>query len=60
MIAMGYHAGLVSDQRSVGPLFLVIVFATVIVLIAELDNGLAGALRIGQHPIVALSASIGK
>jgi hypothetical protein len=59
MLAMGYHAGLVSDQRAVGPVFLVVVFATVIVLIADLDNGLAGALRIDQRPVIALNASIG-
>lgn len=51
---MGYHAGL-DESKNVGAhLILIFAFASVIVLIHDLDRPLEGFLRVNQQPLVKL------
>ena len=58
MVSVGYLFGLDSDRRSIGAILLAVTFSTVLVTIADLDDGAKGALRISQSPIQNLHANI--
>jgi hypothetical protein len=58
MTAVGYQAGLSATRRSPAMLALVLCFAVVLLLIADLDRGQDGLLRVGQHSLVDLQRSM--
>jgi hypothetical protein len=58
MASMGYQAGLSATRRSPAMLLLVLAFAGVLFLIADLDRPQAGLLRIGQGAMTDLQKSI--
>jgi hypothetical protein len=59
MVALGYEFGLTGARNWAVTLLLVIVFTTVIVLIADLDTPQAGLLQVSQQPLIDLQNSIG-
>jgi hypothetical protein len=58
MAAVGYQAGLSAARRSPAMLGLVMAFSVVLLLIADLDRGQEGLLRISQQSMVDLRTSI--
>jgi hypothetical protein len=56
--AVGYQAGLTTTRRSPVMLALVLAFGIVLILIADLDRGQEGLLRISQHPLLDLQKSM--
>ena len=58
MAAVGYQAGLSATRRSPAMLALVLAFAVVLLLIADLDRGQEGLLRIGQQSMIDLQKSM--
>lgn len=58
MAAMGYHAGVVGTTRSVAGVAVVLSFAVIIVLIADLDRPREGLLRVNQQPLLDLRRSL--
>jgi hypothetical protein len=54
MIAMGYEIGLTGIRSWPGTILLVIVFTTVITLIADLDRPQQGFIQISQQPLIDL------
>jgi hypothetical protein len=58
MGVMGYLEGLTSSTRSPAVIALVVTFATVICLIADLDRPGEGLLRVGQQAMTDLKKSI--
>jgi len=54
MIGMGYQAGSATARRAVVSLFLALAFSSVIALIADLDRGKEGLLRVSQQSMVDL------
>jgi hypothetical protein len=58
MTAVGYQAGLAATRRSPAMVALVLSFAVVLLLIADLDRGQDGLLRIGQQSMVDLQRSM--
>jgi hypothetical protein len=60
MVGMGYHAGLSATRRSPAMLGLVVAFAGVLYLIAELDRSFEGSITVGQQALVDLQKSMRK
>ncbi len=60
MTAMGYEFGLTGARSWAVTILLVIVFTTVITLIADLDSPQEGLLRVSQQPLIDLLNKIGK
>ncbi len=58
MAAMGYQAGLSATRRSPAMLLLVLAFAGVLYLIADLDRGLEGFLTVSQEAMVDLQRTM--
>jgi hypothetical protein len=58
MAAVGYQAALSATRRSPVMLALVLAFAVVLQLIADLDRGQAGMLRISQHSMIDLRQTV--
>lgn len=58
MAAVGYQAALSATRRSPAMLALVLAFAVVLLLIADLDRGQEGLLRVGQQALVDLHESM--
>ena len=58
MAAVGYQAALCVTRRSPAMLGLVLAFAVVLLLIADLDRGQEGLLRISQHSMIDLQKTI--
>lgn len=58
MISMGYQAGLSATRRSPAMLGLVLGFAIVMLLIADLDRGFEGFLTVGQQPMIELQKTM--
>jgi uncharacterized oligopeptide transporter (OPT) family protein len=58
MAAVGYHAGVVGTKRSVAGVAVVLSFAVIIVLIADLDRPREGLLRVNQQPLLDLRRSL--
>jgi hypothetical protein len=58
MGAMGYYAGVAGTTRSVAGLAVVLSFAVVIALIADLDRPREGLLRANQQPLLDLQRSL--
>lgn len=58
MLGVGYHAGLTSKARSLSFVVLVLTFAAVIVLVADLDRPGAGMLRVSQQALVDLRSTM--
>jgi hypothetical protein len=58
MAAVGYQAALSATRRSPAMLALVLTFSVVLLLIADLDRGQEGLLRVGQQAMVDLQNSI--
>ena len=54
MVAVGYQLGAEHSRRWFGTAFLALAFATVLVTIADLDDGSRGFLRISQQPMEQL------
>jgi hypothetical protein len=54
MAAVGYHAGLSSTRRSIAMLGMVVAFAAVLFLIADLDRPGEGFLSVSQQAMVDL------
>ena len=59
MTAMGYEFGLTGARSWAVTLLLVIVFTTVITLIADLDRPQQGLVRVSQQPLIDLLNKIG-
>lgn len=59
MAAVGYQAGLSATRRSPMMIGLVLAFAVVLLLIADLDRGQEGLLRVGQQAMADLQKTIG-
>ncbi len=57
MTAIGYHEGLTSVSRSPAVLALVLTFAAVMFLIADLDRPQEGLLKVSQQPLIDLRSS---
>jgi hypothetical protein len=58
MASMGYQAGLATTQRSPAMLGMVLAFAGVFHLIADLDRGQQGFLTVSQQPLIDLQKSM--
>jgi len=58
MTAVGYECGLAATRRSPAMLGLVLAFGVVLFLIADLDRGHQGLLRVGQGALVDLQRSM--
>jgi hypothetical protein len=58
MSAVGYQSGLSATTRSPAMIGLVLAFAVVLHLIADLDRGQEGLLRVGQQAMVDLQKSM--
>lgn len=58
MASVGYHAGLGSGRRSPAMLALLISFAVVLLLIADLDRAHEGLLQISQQSMIDLQQSM--
>jgi len=56
--AVGYHAGLCGTRRSPAMLAMVVAFACVLFLIADLDRGREGFLKVSQQALIDLQASM--
>jgi 1-acyl-sn-glycerol-3-phosphate acyltransferase len=59
MAAVGYEFGLAGTRNWAVTILLAVVFTTVIVLIADLDQPQAGLLQVSQQPLIDLIKSIG-
>jgi hypothetical protein len=59
MFGVGYHAGVTGTRRSPMTFVLVLTFAAVIVLIADLDRPYQGLLQVSQEAILDLERAIG-
>jgi hypothetical protein len=59
MAAVGYQSALAATRRSPMMLGLVLTFAVVLILIADLDRGQEGLLRISQQSMLDLQQSMG-
>ncbi len=59
MAALGYQFGLTGARSWPTIIFLILVFAPVILLIADLDRAQAGLIRISQQPLLDLIERIG-
>lgn len=57
---MGYHVGLSGSPRSLATVAVAVTFATVLLLIADLDRPQAGTLRVSQQSLVDLQRTIGR
>jgi hypothetical protein len=60
MTAVGYQAGLSATRRSPAMIGMVIAFAGVLFLIADLDRGLEGFLTVSQQALVDVQESMQK
>ena len=60
MAAVGYQAALSATRRSPAMLALVLAFAVVLFLIADLDRGQEGLLRVSQQAMIDLQTSMQK
>jgi hypothetical protein len=58
MLSVGYQAGLSTTRRSPAMLILVLAFAVVLALIADLDRGHEGLLQVSQQALVDVQASM--
>jgi hypothetical protein len=58
MAAVGYHSGIASGHRSPTMIALVLAFASVLMLIADLDRSTEGFLTTGQQAMLDLQASM--
>jgi hypothetical protein len=58
MAAVGYQAALTGTRRSPAMLGLVAAFAVVLLLIADLDRGQEGLLRVSQQALIDLKKSM--
>lgn len=58
MNAVGYHAGLSATRRSPAMIGMVIAFAAVLYLIADLDRGQEGMLTVGQQAMVDVQTTM--
>jgi hypothetical protein len=58
MASVGYHAGLSETRRSPAMFGLVLAFAAVLYLIADLDRSQEGLLRVGQQAMIDLQRSM--
>ncbi len=58
MASMGYQAGLSATRRSPASLFLVLAFAGVLLLIADLDRPREGLLRVSQEALTDLQRTM--
>jgi hypothetical protein len=58
MAAVGYQAALSVTRRSPAMLGLVLAFATVLLLIADLDRGQEGLLQVSQQSLIDLQKSM--
>jgi hypothetical protein len=56
LAAVGYQAALTTSRRSPAMVGLVLTFAVVLLLIADLDRGHAGLLRVSQQSLLDLKA----
>lgn len=58
MIAVGYEFGLSGASNILISLILSLAFSAFMVLIADLDRGVAGTLRVDQRPIIELQQKL--
>lgn len=58
MASMGYQAGLSATRRSPAMLLLVLAFAGVLFMVADLDRGQEGFLKVGQAAMTDLQRSM--
>ncbi len=56
--SVGYQAGLAGQYRSPASVALILAFACVLYLIADLDRGQEGLVRVSQKPMVDLQESM--
>jgi hypothetical protein len=59
MASVGYHSGLAATRRSPAMLGLVLALAGVLYLIADLDRGHEGLLKVGQQAMIDVQRSMG-
>jgi hypothetical protein len=58
LAAVGYQAGLSATRRSPVMIALILAFSLVLLLIADLDRGQEGLLRISQRSLLDLQKSM--
>jgi hypothetical protein len=58
MAAVGYQSGLSATRRSPAMVTLVLAFAAVLFLIADLDRGQEGFLQVNQQAMIDLQKTI--
>ena len=54
MTLIGYQTGIAGVKRLLVPVFLILAFSVVILLIADLDRPQKGMLRVGQEALLDL------
>lgn len=60
MMAVGYQFGLAGRHNILIALVLAMAFSAVVLLIADLDRGTQGALRVSQEPMLKLQEALSK
>jgi len=60
MVMVGYQFGLVGRANFVAHLVLALTFSAVIVLIADLDRGVQGAIQVSQKPMIELQQKLNR
>jgi hypothetical protein len=58
MSSVGYHAGLAATRRSPAMLVLILAFAGVFYLIADLDRAHEGLLKVSQQSMIDVQRSM--
>ena len=58
MVTVGYQLGTEGSRRGIGMALLAVAFATVLVTIADLDDGFRGFLRVSNQPMELLYEDI--
>jgi hypothetical protein len=58
MVMMGYQSGLANSRRSIAAIALILGFASVLFLIADLDRAGEGSLRVSQQAMIDLRKSM--
>ena len=58
MLAVGYEFGLNNIRSIIISIILALAFSAVIVLIADLDRGVSGTLRVDQKPLIELQKKL--
>jgi hypothetical protein len=58
MLAVGYQFGVAGRRTFTGGLVLAVAFASVVLLVADLDRGAGGTIKLNQRPMLELQQKL--